>query len=102
MAMIKCPECGTEVSDKADKCLKCAYPISGQLSEGKVQTIEKTSKALKKQLVFAALTTIIGLLVMVSTAINEFNGGIFFGVFLTLVGIIWIFAIKTKIWWHHE
>jgi uncharacterized membrane protein YvbJ len=28
MALIKCPECDTEVSDKADKCLKCAYPIN--------------------------------------------------------------------------
>lgn len=28
MALIDCPECGTEVSDKAEKCLKCAYPIT--------------------------------------------------------------------------
>ena len=27
MALIRCPECSTEVSDKADKCPKCAYPI---------------------------------------------------------------------------
>jgi len=28
MALINCPECGTEVSDKAEKCPKCAYPIN--------------------------------------------------------------------------
>lgn len=28
MALIKCPECGNEVSDKADACPKCGYPIS--------------------------------------------------------------------------
>lgn len=28
MALIKCPECGTDVSDKAEKCPKCAYPIN--------------------------------------------------------------------------
>ena len=28
MALINCPECGTEVSEKADKCPKCAYPIN--------------------------------------------------------------------------
>ncbi len=28
MALITCPECGSEVSDKADKCPKCAYPIN--------------------------------------------------------------------------
>lgn len=27
MALIKCPECGKEVSDKAEKCLNCSYPI---------------------------------------------------------------------------
>jgi len=27
MALINCPECGTEVSDKAKSCPKCAYPI---------------------------------------------------------------------------
>ncbi len=28
MAIINCPECGTQVSDQAEKCLKCAYPIN--------------------------------------------------------------------------
>ena len=27
MALIKCPECGAEVSDKAEACPKCGYPI---------------------------------------------------------------------------
>lgn len=27
MALIKCPECGNEVSDKAASCPKCGYPI---------------------------------------------------------------------------
>ena len=29
MALIKCSECRTEVSDKAEKCPKCACPIAG-------------------------------------------------------------------------
>lgn len=28
MALIKCPECGREVSDKAESCPQCGYPIS--------------------------------------------------------------------------
>ena len=28
MALINCPECGNEVSDKAEKCAKCAYPLN--------------------------------------------------------------------------
>ena len=27
MALIKCPECQSEVSDKAKTCPKCGYPI---------------------------------------------------------------------------
>lgn len=32
MALIKCPECGTEVSSAADKCPKCGYPIKKKKS----------------------------------------------------------------------
>ena len=28
MALIKCPECGKEVSDKAPACIHCGYPLS--------------------------------------------------------------------------
>jgi uncharacterized membrane protein YvbJ len=28
MALIKCPECGKEISDKALSCPQCGYPIS--------------------------------------------------------------------------
>ena len=27
MALIKCPECGKEISDKTKKCPECGYPI---------------------------------------------------------------------------
>ena len=27
MALINCPECNTQISDKADKCPKCALPL---------------------------------------------------------------------------
>lgn len=33
MALMNCPECGNEVSDKADCCPKCGYPISKYLEE---------------------------------------------------------------------
>lgn len=28
MAIIKCPECGEQVSDKADQCIHCGYPLT--------------------------------------------------------------------------
>lgn len=27
MALIKCPECGKEISDKSDKCIHCGFPL---------------------------------------------------------------------------
>lgn len=27
MALIKCPECGREISDRSDKCIHCGYPL---------------------------------------------------------------------------
>lgn len=34
MALIKCPECGKEISDKAEACIHCGYPIREIQSEG--------------------------------------------------------------------
>jgi predicted amidophosphoribosyltransferase len=38
MAIVNCPECKVEVSDKAKSCPKCAYPIN---SENSVSIIDK-------------------------------------------------------------
>ena len=32
MALIKCPECGTEVSSSAAACPKCGYPVQAKRS----------------------------------------------------------------------
>ena len=40
MALIKCPECGKEVSDKASACIHCGYP----LQEQKMTTTMSNSK----------------------------------------------------------
>lgn len=36
MALFECPECGREISDKAEKCIHCGYPIKPQQKQGKV------------------------------------------------------------------
>jgi len=100
--MIKCSECGTEISDKAEKCPKCACHISSIHAQNKIQTIEQTSKKYKKQIIYAILATIIGVIVMISSASSESRGVITFGILLTLGGLIWLFAVKIKIWWHHK
>ena len=37
MALIKCPECGREISDRAAVCPVCAYPIMENSADGDVQ-----------------------------------------------------------------
>ncbi|MBQ2295055.1 MAG: zinc ribbon domain-containing protein [Spirochaetales bacterium] len=33
MALIKCPECGKEISDKSEICIGCGYPIREFISK---------------------------------------------------------------------
>lgn len=35
MALIKCPNCGNEVSDKADHCVHCGYALTGKSQTGR-------------------------------------------------------------------
>lgn len=34
MALIKCPECGREISDKSISCVGCGFPIQSGLEQG--------------------------------------------------------------------
>ncbi len=105
MALIKCPECGTEVSSFAERCPKCSYPVSGggstQASGGKIQTIELTSKSLKLQQLLCALLCIISIFLMISDCSGETpSSGL--GVFLFFISIVWAIILKFKTWWHHK
>lgn len=65
MALIKCSECGKEVSDKADKCISCGNPINHQAIPivGKVE-IERTNKKWKRVGCLSLIIAFIGLMVM--------------------------------------
>lgn len=47
MALIKCPECGKEISDKSDLCIGCGYPISREIeSVEEAEMAERCEKLL--------------------------------------------------------
>lgn len=41
MALIQCPECNREVSDKAEVCIHCGYPIKEYINKDKYEIAMK-------------------------------------------------------------
>lgn len=102
MALIKCPECGKEISDKALACPGCGYPINEETidiiaSPHRIdQPVNKVQKpAPQKHNIVPVITIIITILAILMT-------GHVFGILLLLVAlilsIISIFKGKTAIW----
>lgn len=55
MAMIKCPECGNEISDKAFSCPKCGNPVSSNEYQTSNQTsnIKRRNRAKREREILA-------------------------------------------------
>jgi cytochrome bd-type quinol oxidase subunit 2 len=68
MAMINCPECGKEISDKAKACIHCGCPINEE-PEASSKDIEKALNKVdyKKRTLVAAILSIIALVFSVTT-----------------------------------
>lgn len=108
MALIKCPECETDVSDKAAACPKCAHPIvesspPEQARTVKVQTTEKTAKKYKLQILIGGFLMILGFLLIISSIsgqqLNVVTG--ILGVLATVGGVIWLIKAEFSSWRHH-
>lgn len=44
MALIRCPECGKEISDKSHNCIHCGYPLTNGNDYEKVENLASTQK----------------------------------------------------------
>lgn len=88
MALIKCPECGKEVSDKSISCPSCGYPIASLKStdeeKPKDVKIEKCSKKPQKQKIIREIKKkdIVVTVIAVIAAIM-------------VITLIWVFAVKV-------
>ena len=91
MALINCPECKKEISDKAQSCPYCGCPVSAV-------TIEQTSKKWKGWQLLGCLTSILGI-VLIMGHMTKWNrcGGI-----LIYCGILIYIIAKIGIWWYHK
>jgi len=92
MALIKCIECGKEVSDKADACISCGNPMRQQavVVQEKVQ-IEQTDKEWKVLSIFAILFVFGGFFTMFSS--------IGWGFFLIFIAFVLMFISGIGSWW---
>ena len=61
MALIKCPECGKEVSDKAKSCIHCGYPINVSKIKTNDEIIEQTKQKKKIGLIVFIILIILGI-----------------------------------------
>ena len=48
MALIKCPECGKEISDKSKACVNCGYPIEEHMRRAESDRIAQENERKKK------------------------------------------------------
>lgn len=53
MALIQCPECKKEISDKSETCIHCGFPIKKQVVQGKgiFQTSDERIALLAKYII---------------------------------------------------
>lgn len=89
MSLIKCTECGKEVSDKAPTCPNCAYPLHAQ-------TIEATGKKWK-------MLQVVGIFLMIGGCVSAFDktNNPLVGSGSISIGLILFVGAKVGAWWHH-
>ena len=97
MALIKCSECGSNVSELAKACPNCGAPIND-----KETTIQFTSKNLKAYGCLSYIVMGIGFLIIGVGAQNKQEGASNIGFYIFGAGLIGLVITKISIWWHHD
>ncbi len=101
MPLIPCPDCGTEVSDKAEACPKCARPLGG------TTLIEQTAKIWKMIQIVGAGIMLIGIcciLFACSGGVGRLESSVTLitvGISTIVVGLSVLTVAKIEAWWHH-
>jgi uncharacterized OB-fold protein len=106
MALVKCPECSSEVSDKAESCPKCGFPLAKEEATesqgGKIQTIELTSKKRKLRQVWCALVGVGSFAILIIGAFSANSATMVIGGTGIAFALVWAIATGIQIWWHHK
>jgi uncharacterized OB-fold protein len=106
MALIKCPECGNQVSNTAATCPHCGAPVAAAAIEAKhagapLTTVQETSKKLKIQIIIASVFFWVGV-VWIFVEIRDNKPATLVPVILVLLGMVWYLVTRFRVWWHHK
>lgn len=69
MVLIKCPECGKDVSDEAVSCPSCGYSIKKYIAEKKQELKQEEKSDKSKKLAVKGIIILIAIILIVSIAI---------------------------------
>lgn len=101
MALVKCKECGKEVSNKAEICVECGFPLSKKKNGSEeIKTQQKTRKSLKLQLLLSKIMMILGFVLAFGYSQMKDDKVIIY-ICVFVVGIILYVASRVRIWWNH-
>ena len=98
MALVKCPECSGDVSDKATACPHCGNPTR---SAGRVQIIEKTGRVWKAIRLLGWLLVTGGVLMLRASPATHAADARRFGWLIAGAGVACIVTSKAGAWWYH-
>ncbi|MGC9602979.1 MAG: zinc-ribbon domain-containing protein [Minisyncoccia bacterium] len=100
MALIKCSECGKDVSDKAHSCPNCGHPINPANNPLKIEP-ELTSKRWKRVKLIAWGMILVGFLILGASggSWGSMNAGFSLGLSLVLIGIIVLIIGRIGAWY---
>ena len=93
MALVTCPDCGAEISDKAAACIKCGAPVAVAPTNG-VVTTQQTGKTYKGLQFVGVVFLALGVGACASGSKDA-------TVPLTMIGAL-LYAIgRIGAWWKH-
>ena len=106
VALIQCPECGKDISDKAETCPHCGCPMKAKpdiVNGRQVQTIEKTAKQYKGQMVLSTIMLLVGIILLIGTCAITQGPSVWLVVpiLIMVLAALWYIVAWLSAWWHH-
>jgi len=101
MALIACPDCSTQVSDRAPACPKCGAPIAAS-ARPPVVTIQQTNQNAKVHIFLSMITFNVGFIwCLVNFAKSTPSSSFIFPGILLVIGLLWNMVARFVAWWEH-